>query len=272
MRRHTLALTALSAAVTLAVGVPATASAQTWRHTDPAGDVTKYTYNLDTDEETEAVDPTITNGDVIGRPSSTTRARSSPRCASATWSPARRPEPVRAVHPDQQAEPRPHRLRHGRPERGEHDLARPNGAACGAAGVAPHRLHRRPHVTMSVPPFVPGQAPLDQGGAPSPAASRAGWTSWTPGRTGDAPTPRSSRQYVDDAHSKPSATTSSTAPACAAADPRPPVGPAPSRAGPGSSPRGGPSGAGTRRTRPPRPARGLSRRGSTCTSPAPPAS
>ncbi len=66
MRRHTLALTALSAAATLAVGVPATASAQTWRHTDPAGDVTKYTYNLDTDEETEAVDPSITNGDVIG--------------------------------------------------------------------------------------------------------------------------------------------------------------------------------------------------------------
>lgn len=63
MRRHTLALTA---AAVLVVGAPTAASAQTYRHTDPAGDVTHDSYNFDTDEEVETVDPTIAEGDVIG--------------------------------------------------------------------------------------------------------------------------------------------------------------------------------------------------------------
>ncbi|GAB3654135.1 hypothetical protein GCM10027596_05510 [Nocardioides korecus] len=59
MRRHALALTA---AAVLVVGAPTAASAQTWNHTDPAGDVVHATWNLDTDEETEVVDPTIADG------------------------------------------------------------------------------------------------------------------------------------------------------------------------------------------------------------------
>ena len=62
-RRHTLALTA---AAVLVVGAPTAASAQTYRHTDPAGDVTRDTYNFNTDEEVQTVDPTIAEGDVIG--------------------------------------------------------------------------------------------------------------------------------------------------------------------------------------------------------------
>ena len=62
MRRHTLALTAAAA---LVVGAPATASAQTWQHDDPAGDVYHSHYDDNTEEETEAIDPSVTEGDVV---------------------------------------------------------------------------------------------------------------------------------------------------------------------------------------------------------------
>ena len=64
--RSPLALAAAVTAATLVVGVPATASAQTWRHTDPAGDVVRLTYDTDDDTESTVVDPSIAAGDAIG--------------------------------------------------------------------------------------------------------------------------------------------------------------------------------------------------------------
>jgi len=66
-RRHTRVLTAATAlsAVALALGAPTAATAQTWNHADPAGDVVKYTFDTDTFEESHTGDPSVTNGDVI---------------------------------------------------------------------------------------------------------------------------------------------------------------------------------------------------------------
>ncbi len=52
LSRSARLLTAAAAAATLVVGVPTTASAKSWTHADPAGDVSKVV--SDTDSETRS--------------------------------------------------------------------------------------------------------------------------------------------------------------------------------------------------------------------------
>ena len=204
MRRHTLALTALSAAVTLAVGVPATASAQTWRHTDPAGDVTKYTYNLDTDEETETVDPTITNGDVIG-----STIKHNPRKVIATM----RFRDLVAPTSDLDAyvlSIKTNRLNRdltvvatSDAPRGERQFSRPNGRDVRCRGLSHHIDYTANTVTMSVPRSCLGKPRWVKAGAAS--IRIANWDDvLEPVNTGEAPsdTPDAAviTQYLDDAH------------------------------------------------------------------------
>ena len=155
MRRHTHALTALStltAAAALTIAVPGAASAQSWTHTDPAGDVYKVTFSDDSDEETEAVDPSVTNGDVI---SST--IKHNPRKVIATLrfrDLATTPEDLDiygiSLRTDKLNRDLSVIAADGL-ERGEHELDRPNGDTVRCRGVS-HRIDYTANtVTMVVP-------------------------------------------------------------------------------------------------------------------------
>ena len=197
MRRHALALTA---AAVLVVGAPTAASAQTWNHTDPVGDVTKYTWNLDTDEETEVVDPTITNGDVI---SST--VKHNPRKVIATM------RFRDLVAPTEDIDLFVMSVRTGKlnrdlavaatPDdvRGQHRLSRTNGDDVRCRGLS-HRIDYTANtVTMSVPRACLGRPSRISAGV---GAVRTNLASLTNAMDDPDPsTPAIIEQYLDDAHS-----------------------------------------------------------------------